>query len=217
MERPLENYWSIRLDDVRVALGKNNFDAYVARDREEAKAIVLEQIIPKTGARSVSWGGSQTFTASGLYSALKGMEQLTVLDTFEKSHGAEEKEEMRRRALLVDLFVTGSNAVLESGKLVNLDMIGNRVAALTFGPRHVVVLAGRNKVVRDLDEAVARIKDYAAPSNAMRLDKKTPCVKTSRCEECKSPDRICNVWSIHEKSFPAGRIKVVLINEDLGL
>jgi L-lactate utilization protein LutB len=217
MERPLENYWSIRLDDLRVSLGKNGFEAYVARDREEAKSIVLEQILPKTGARSVSWGGSQTFTTTGLYNALKSMDQLSVLDTFEKSHGAEEKEEIRRKALLVDLFVTGSNAVLESGKLVNLDMIGNRVAALTFGPRHVVVLAGRNKIVRDLDEAVARIKGYAAPSNAMRLDKKTPCVKTSRCEECRSPDRICNVWTIHEKSFPAGRIKVVLINEDLGL
>jgi hypothetical protein len=71
--------------------------------------------------------------------------------------------------------------------------------------------------VRDLDEAVHRIKDYAAPSNAMRLDKKTPCVKTSYCEECRSPDRICNVWTITEKSYPKGRIKIVLINEDLGL
>jgi MinD superfamily P-loop ATPase len=81
----------------------------------------------------------------------------------------------------------------------------------------VVVLVGRNKIVSELDDAMHRIKNYAAPINAMRLDKKTPCVKTSYCEDCKSPDRICNVWTITEKSFPKGRIRVVLINQDLGL
>ena len=96
-------------------------------------------------------------------------------------------------------------------------MTGNRVAGITFGPRNVIILAGRNKVVPDLEDAMLRVKNYAAPANAMRLDKKTPCVKTSICEECRSPERICNTWTITEKSFPKGRIKVVLINEDLGL
>ena len=95
-------------------------------------------------------------------------------------------------------------------------MYGNRIAAITFGPRFVVILAGRNKIVCDLEEAMTRIKNYAAPVNAMRLDKKTPCVKTSYCEECQSPDRICNTWSITEKSFPKGRVKIILINEVLG-
>jgi len=81
----------------------------------------------------------------------------------------------------------------------------------------VVILVGRNKIVSELDDAMYRIKNYAAPLNAMRLEKKTPCVKTSYCEDCKSPDRICNVWTITEKSFPKGRIRVVLINQDLGL
>ena len=125
--------------------------------------------------------------------------------------------ELRRRALLADLFITRSNAVTETGKLVNLDMTGNRVAAITFGPRNVIILAGRNKVVPDVEDAMLRVKNYAAPANAMRLDKKTPCAKTSICEECRSPDRICNTWTITEKSFPKGRIKIVLINEDLGL
>jgi hypothetical protein len=125
--------------------------------------------------------------------------------------------ERRRRSLLVDLFITGTNAVTETGKLVNLDMTGNRVAGITFGPRNVIILAGRNKVVPDIEDAMQRIKNYAAPANAMRLDKKTPCVKTSICEECRSLDRICNTWTITEKSFPKGRIKIVLINEDLGL
>jgi L-lactate utilization protein LutB len=217
MERPLEHYWTIRLQDAKAALEKNNFEVHLAADRVQARDIVLETILPATGARSVSWGGSQSFTATGLYSALKERTDLTVLDTFDRSTSPEEKEETRRRALLVDLFITGTNAILESGKLVNLDMIGNRVGALTFGPRHVAVIAGRNKLVPDIEEAFTRIKSYAAPVNAMRLDKKTPCVKTSYCEECKSPERICNVWTIHEKSFPAKRIKVVLINEELGL
>ena len=96
-------------------------------------------------------------------------------------------------------------------------MIGNRVAALTFGPRHVLLFVGRNKIVPDLNSAMERIKDYAAPANVMRLDKKTPCAKTGRCEDCSATDRICNNWTITEKAFPRGRIKVILINQDLGL
>jgi hypothetical protein len=96
-------------------------------------------------------------------------------------------------------------------------MIGNRAGAINFGPKNVIILVGRNKVVPDLEDAMMRIKNYAAPTNAMRLNMKTPCVKTSICEECRSLERICNVWTITEKSFPKGRIKIVLINEDLGL
>jgi len=129
----------------------------------------------------------------------------------------EEKLELRKQALLADLFVTGTNAVTEAGQLVNLDMVGNRIAALTFGPKNVVLLIGRNKIVSDLDDAMYRIKNYVAPTNVMRLDMKTPCRKTSYCEECKSTARICNTWTITEKSFPKGRVKIVLINENLGL
>jgi len=140
-----------------------------------------------------------------------------VIDTFDKTITREEGWERRRQSLLVDFFITGTNAVTESGMLVNLDMIGNRVGGITFGPKDVIVLVGRNKIVADLEDAVIRIKNFAAPANAMRLGMKTPCAKTSYCEECKSKDRICNNWTITEKSFPKGRIKVVLINENLGL
>jgi len=91
------------------------------------------------------------------------------------------------------------------------------VGAITFGPKNVVILAGRNKIVSDLEEAMFMVKNQTAPINAMRLDKRTPCVKTSFCEDCKSPDRICNHWTITEKSFPKGRVKVVLVNEVLGI
>jgi L-lactate utilization protein LutB len=218
MDQPSDNYWRLRLADLKTALESNNFDVYLADDRQAACRIVLEDIIPKLNAKSVSWGGSMTVqVATGLYERLKDHPDLDVLDTYDKKLSDEQKQELRRQALLADLFITGTNAITESGQLVNLDMIGNRIGALTFGPRYVVILAGRNKLAANLDEAMYRVKNYAAPTNAMRLDKKTPCVKTSFCEECKSPDRICNSWTITEKSFPKARVKVVLINEDLGL
>jgi L-lactate utilization protein LutB len=218
MDKPIDNYWKLRMADLKTALESNNFDVHLADDRQAACKVVLEDIMPQLNAKSISWGGSMTFqVATGLYDQLKDNQELEVLDTFNKSISSEEILERRRQALLVDLFITGTNAITESGQLVNLDMIGNRICALTFGPKWVIVLVGRNKLVTDLDEAMFRVKNYVAPANSMRLDKKTPCVKTSYCQECKSPDRICNTWTITEKSFPKGRVKVVLINENLGL
>jgi hypothetical protein len=198
VESPVEKYWKIKLEDVKEALDANNFEAFVAQDVDEAKRIVLDDIIPKTGAKTVSWGGSMTFIATGLYEALKAGKDMEVLDTFDKRFSPQESLERRRQSLLVDMY-------------------GNRVAGITFGPKTVIILVGRNKIVADLDDALFRVKQYAAPANAMRLGKNTPCVKTANCEECKSSDRICNTWTITEKAYPAGRIKVVLINEDLGL
>ncbi len=217
MDKPLEHYWKLRLAELKEELEANNFEVHTADSVSDAKRIVLENLIPKINPKSVSWGGSMTFTATGLYDALKSDGRFEVLDVFDRNLTPQENIELRRRSLLVDLYITGTNAVTETGKLVNLDMTGNRVAAITFGPKNVIILVGRNKIVPDDEEASYRIKDYAAPANAMRLDKKTPCVKTSYCEDCKSPDRVCNTWTITEKSFPKGRIKIVLINDVLGL
>jgi len=216
MDKPIENYWETRLTDLKEVLDANNFETFIAVSTDAAKSIVLEKIIPKLAPKSVSWGGSITFVATGLYDLLKKNNDLNVLDTYDKNLSPEEGLERRRQSLLVDLFITGSNAVTEAGQLVNLDMFGNRICGITFGPKNVIVIVGRNKIVPDLDEAMFRITNYAAPVNAMRLDKKTPCAKTSFCSDCKSPDRICNTWTITEKSFPKGRVKVVLINQDLG-
>jgi L-lactate utilization protein LutB len=217
MDKPLENYWGIRLMEVKAALEANNFEVHMADNAESARRIVLEEILPKSGAKSVSWGGSMSVAATGLYAALKERADIEMIDTLDTQPSLAEKWERRRRALLVDLLITGTNAMTEDGQLVNLDMWGNRVAGITFGPNHVVVVVGRNKIVPSIDEAMFRVKNLAAPANAMRLDKKTPCVKTAFCEECKSPDRICNTWTITEKSYPKGRVKVVLVNQDLGL
>lgn len=217
MDKPLEHYWSIRLADVKTALEENNFKVFLADDSAAAHRIVMEEILPASGAKSVAWGGSLTAVGTGLFQTFQGRKELEMIDTLDKKIPAAEQIERRRRSMLVDLFITGTNAITEEGQLVNLDMLGNRVAAITFGPRLVVVIAGRNKIVPSVDEAMFRVKNLAAPANAMRLDKKTPCVKTSYCEECKSPDRICNTWTITEKSYPKGRVNVILINQDLGL
>lgn len=192
MEKPIDAFWNLRLGEVKRALEANNFEVYLANDLQEAKGIVERDLLPKIAPRSISWGGSMTFLATGLYDVLKDRSDLDILDTYEKGLSPDELVERRRHALLVDLFLTGTNAVTETGMLVNLDMIGNRVGAIAFGPKNVIIFAGRNKIVPDLDEAMYRIKDYTGPANAMRLDKKTPCVKTANCEDCKSPDRICN-------------------------
>ena len=217
MDKPVNHYWNIKLDNLKETLEKNNFDVFVAGSLKDVRDIVVEKLIPRIKPASISWGGSMTFVASGLYNKLKESQSMTVLDTFDKDLSAEESMERRRQSLMVDLYITGSNAVTENGMLVNLDMIGNRIAALTFGPKDVIIIIGRNKIVPDLEEAMDRVKDLAAPANAMRLDKKTPCVKTASCHECSSSDRICNTWTITQKSFPKGRVKIILANLDAGL
>jgi len=217
MTSPIDTYWRIRLNETKEQLESNNFHVTVVDGLADAKTTVLEELIPDVNPQSVSWGGSMTFVASGLYDTLKASQDMKVIDTFDKSLPKTEILERRRSSLLVDLFFTGTNAITEEGQLVNLDMIGNRVGALTFGPKHVILLVGRNKIVADIEDAMARIKDFVAPANAMRLDMKTPCTKTAYCHECKSPNRICNTWTITEKSFPKNRIKIVLINDSLGL
>ena len=216
MESPISIYWQKRLENLKASLEANNFEVYRADSATHAKEVVASEILPKIEARTVSWGGSKTLMATGLCEHFREGDRYEVIDTFDRTIPREEMLERRRRALLADLFLTGTNAVTESGQLVNLDMIGNRVGAITFGPKHVIILLGRNKLAVDLDDAMFRVKNYAAPVNTMRLGMKTPCAKTSICEECKGPQRICNTWTITEKSFPKGRVKIILINEDLG-
>ncbi len=216
----VETYWTLRLEECKTALEANNFEAHVCASTADASALVTDELLPKLQPKSLSWGGSATFKDMGLYDLLTTdarYKELEILDTYDASLSVEQKNELRRQALLTDCFFTSTNAITEAGQLVNLDMIGNRVGATIFGPRNVIILAGRNKLVGDMEAAMIRIKEFVAPTNAMRLKMKTPCAKTGRCMDCSSPGRICNLWTISEKSFPKGRVIVILINEDLGL
>ena len=216
MKNPIDNYWNLKLNAVKNALEENKFEVFLAQNAEEAKNIALTEILPKLQIKSVSWGGSMSFVATGLFHELKDKPELEVLNTFDRKLSNEEMMDLRRRSLMTDLFITGTNAVTEDGFLVNLDMVGNRVAAIMWGPKNVLLIIGRNKICSDINEAMFRIKTYAAPVNVINLDKKTPCKETGVCQDCKSPDRICNYWTITEKSFIKHRIKIILVNEDMG-
>ena len=214
----LETYWELRLSRCAKALEANNFAVYRANNPAETRELIMQTIMPEVKPQSVSWGDSETLHATGVLELIRQNPSIKLIETFIPGVPREELIEKRRQALLTDLFFTGSNAVTECGKLVNMDMIGNRTAGITFGPRNVVICVGRNKVVPNLEAGMERVRNYSAPLNAIRHEgMKTPCMKTGDCMDCKSPDRICNVWAISQKSYPKYRIKVILINQDLGL
>jgi L-lactate utilization protein LutB len=199
-------------------LQQNNFEVFLAENLADAHKIFAEEILAKINIQSASYGDSITMHKSGALETLKQRTDIEFIDTFSHNDSWRDQIKNRKRALTTDLFLTGTNAITAKGQLVNLDMIGNRVAALTFGPRYVVLFVGINKIVENLDDAFTRIRTIAAPLNAKRHENLvTPCQKTGKCMDCKSPQRICNSWSIIEKSYPAKRIKIILINEELGL
>ena len=216
MKENINKFWRKKCESCAEALGANNFDVYLAENLKDAEKIVLEDIIPALDISTVSWGDSVTFLSTGILDYLRQQKTIEVIEIAGKDMSFKKQIQQRREALLADLFFTGTNAVTGDGLLVNLDMIGNRAGAITFGPKYVVILVGRNKITPDLDSAMERTKHIAAPINAARFNLKAPCVSTASCHDCASPDRICNVWTITEKSYPAGRIKIILINQDIG-
>ena len=206
------------IDKTIAALRHNHFEVFFAHNTAEASAIFFRDIFPGLQVETVSWGDSETMKATGVLNELRKNPELSVIDSFAPGMSRKQKIYWRRQALLTDLFLTGSNALTQKGQLVNLDMIGNRVGGITFGPKHVVLFIGINKITANLEEAMHRVRTIAAPRKAIRQEGfRTPCHKTGVCMDCNSPDRICNVWTITEKSYPAGRIKVILIGEELGL
>ncbi len=193
------------------ALENRGFEAYYCATKEEAleKAV---SIIPKDN--SVGWGGSMSINEIGLVDRLR-KDGYTLIDR-DLAKSPEERMDIMRQTLNADTFIMSTNALTESGELLNVDGSGNRVAALLFGPKSVVVIAGINKVVRDMDAAVARIRTVAAPINAARFGLQTPCGITGKCGECTGDGCICVDWVVTRKSNPKGRIKVILVGEELG-
>ncbi|MBN2345842.1 MAG: lactate utilization protein [Candidatus Aminicenantes bacterium] len=165
----------------------------------------------------VGLGGSETLIESGLLDALRQMD-IRLLDRYREGVSKAEVDEMRRQGMLCDVYLMSSNAITADGRLVNVDGTGNRVAALAFGPKKVIVLAGMNKIAPGLDEAVARVKNVAAPANSLRVGADTPCSHTGFCQDphCHPPHRICCQLVITEASMTPGRLFVVLVGEELG-
>jgi hypothetical protein len=212
----LEIMWDLRLAEVAGNLVRHGFRVDVLPDLPAAAKFFTDTLLPEYRPASVAVCGSQTVVASGLYETLAARPGLEFINPYTPGRSAEENLAARYKGLLADIMLTSSNALLRDGRLLNLDGLGNRVAAMHFGPKRVVLFIGRNKICEDLTSAGQRVRQIASPANSIRLSKNTPCVKTGKCLDCSGPDRICNVWTFTERCFPQGRIHVLLINVDLG-
>ena len=163
---------------------------------------------------SIGWGGSYSVEEIGLIKAL--YERGNKMIDRSKAKDREESLDIMRQALLCGTFLMSSNAITENGELFNIDGNANRVAALCFGPKNVLIVAGMNKIVRDMEAAYSRVRNYAAPVNAQRFNLETPCCKTGKCADCLSEQSICSEFVETRMSKPTGRIKVILVGENLG-
>ncbi len=199
------------------SLKKNNFDVYYVKNKEEANEVFFDKILPELNPKTVSYGDSMSAESTGILKKLTNIKGIKFIDTFDENTTRKEQIQARKDALHVDLFITGSNAVTTTGLLVNLDMVGNRIAGIVFGPRKVVLIIGRNKITENLESAMERIRSIAPKNAARHPELNLPCQKTGECIDCSSPKRICNSWLISEKSYPKGRINIILVDEDLGL
>lgn len=189
-------------------LESRNMKGYYADNREDALRLALELIPEKS---SVTMGGAMSAHEIGLVEALKEGDY-----TFIDRDNAEDKRAAMLAAYDADFFLTSANAMTEDGVMVNIDGNSNRVSAIAQGPKHVLVIVGMNKVCPDVDTAMKRARNVAAPINAQRFGLNTPCAKTGSCMNCKSPDTICCQFLITRYSRHEGRIHVILVNDSLG-
>ena len=211
MADPKKMYYDKRGEIMVKNLTSHGFEAYYCEDKKAALAKALE-LIP--GGATVGWGGAMSAQQIGLLDAMNEGEY-NAIDR-DKAPNMEEREKAMRACLQADYFITGANALSVDGQMVNIDGMGNRVAAIVYGPKYVVVIAGMNKVVDSLEAAVVRARTMAAPANKQRFSLQTPCAVTGVCGNCKT-EGICNQMLITRNSKPIGRIKVILVGEDLGL
>lgn len=192
-------------------LESRNMEGYYAESGEEALKLALD-IIPE--GSSISWGGSVSIKEIGLQQAVcQGNYKIYDRDA---TNTPEERRQVMIDAYGCDYFITSTNAITSTGELVNVDGMANRVSAIAFGPKNVLMIVGMNKVVKSVEDAISRTRNEAAPVNAQRFGIDTPCVKTGVCFDCKSPDTICCQTLITRYSKIKGRIKIILVNKDLG-
>ncbi len=204
-------------------LRKNNMEVHLVKTKAEACEKTRELL--QKGA-TVAVGGSMTLFYCGIIDLLRSGEY-NFLDRYKKELTPEETEKIFRESFFADAYLTSSNAVTENGELYNVDGNSNRVAAMLFGPKSVIVVVGKNKIVRDLDEAVKRVKKIAAPQNAKRLSCQTYCLNAGECmsdcltasgmtDGCASPGRICASYTVIARQRIKDRIKVIIIDEEVG-
>ncbi|MCC3870033.1 lactate utilization protein [Terrisporobacter mayombei] len=193
-------------------LNNRNMEGYYVNDEQELIELLKELISENS---LVGVGDSMTLFQTGVIDFLR-KENLNFLDKYKCGITSEEKREIYIKNFSADTFLCSTNALTEEGELYNIDGNGSRVAPMLYGPKQVILVTGINKIVRDIEEAEKRVRNYAAPIDAKRLGKKTPCVELGYCVDCKNTNRICNDFVIVRGQFVKGRIKVIIVGEQLG-
>lgn len=191
-----------------------NMEGYYAATKEEALQLIKERFL--TEGVSVAWGGSMTMEEIGLMDYLQGGESGCVVYDRMTAKTPEEQKAMKANIVNADYFIMSTNAITMDGELVNIDGTANRVSFLCYGPENVLVIAGMNKVATDVEDGLKRVKNIASPPNAIRLNRDTPCTKSGRCTDCFAEDCICSQTVVTRRSSAKGRIKVILVGEELG-
>uniref|UniRef100_UPI004056BE60 lactate utilization protein n=1 Tax=Acetatifactor sp. TaxID=1872090 RepID=UPI004056BE60 len=208
---PKQKYYENAAATIIKNLEKRQMEGYYCATSKEAVEKALE-LMPE-GA-SIAWGGSMTLSETGLMDVIRSADY-ELIDR-ETAKTPEEQRRLYGDICCADFFLMSTNAITLDGELINIDGRGNRVAFLCFGPQNVIILAGMNKVVSDVQSGIQRVRDVASPPNTVRLNKNTPCAVTGRCGNCFSPDCICSQIVITRRSGIPGRIKVILVGEELG-
>ena len=208
---PKNTYYSLRGKRLVMELGKRHFEAYYCDDKEQALQKAL-QLIP--AGSKVGWGGATSAEQIGLLNAVRTGDY-NAIDR-DMATSSEERTRLMRECLTSDIFISGANALSMDGQMVNIDGIGNRVAAIVYGPEKVLIVAGMNKVEDTLEAAVQRARTVAAPINKQRFPAVTGCAGSGVCTDCKAEGCICNQILISRNCKPGGRIMIIIVGEELG-
>jgi len=208
---PKKKYYENVANTIIKNMEKRQIEGYYCPDSASALKKALE-LIPK--GSSIGWGGSMTLTETGLMDAIQNGDYKIINRELAKT--PEEQRKIYGEICCTDYFLMSTNAITLDGELINIDGRGNRVSFLCYGPQNVLILTGINKIVTDIDAGLKRARDIAAPPNTVRLNRKTPCAITGKCENCYSPDCICSQFVVTRRSGVPNRIKVIIIGEELG-
>lgn len=212
MDKNLKKITKIKEDKMIKAFSQNNMEITFVENFEQLHNYLNKYLCKQ---KTVALGGSMTLFEAGVIDLIR-QSDVILYDRYQEDLTREQMQEVFRKAFTSDLFITSTNALTMDGCLYNVDGNGNRVAAMIYGPKEVIVIAGKNKIFETETEAINHIKTVSAPANAVRLNKKTPCIKTGECMNCLSPDRICSSYVKLGYQGNVGRIKIVIVNQDLG-
>lgn len=209
---PQKKSWENLARQVIKGLERRNMEGHYYVTKEEAVQSIIE-MIPEESV--IAWGGSESLCEAGMFEALTARKDLELIDR-DRVNSPEEKYAVQLRSFGADYYLMSSNAVTRDGVLINVDGTGNRAACLIYGPKNVIMLVGMNKITDDVEAGISRLRNVAAPPNAVRLAQKTPCAEAGHCMDCHAKDCICGDFVITRHCREAKRIKVFLVGETLG-